>query len=72
MLSGSDQERARQALDEAREAALSDNPDRIRTALEHLENIARLITDAMFRPTSMAHDPDAKADDPVMPLSELS
>ena len=72
MLSGNDQERARQAIDEAREAALSDSPDRIRTALEHLENIARLITNGDVPPDQHGARPRRQGRRSGMPLSELS
>jgi molecular chaperone DnaK len=72
MLSGDYQESARRTIDEAREAAISDDTARIRTALENLEHVARLITDAMFRPTALAPDADTSQDEVTMPLSELS
>ncbi|MEW6127047.1 MAG: molecular chaperone DnaK [Acidobacteriota bacterium] len=73
MLSGSDQETARRTIDEAREAALMDDASSIRFALEELENVAKMITDAMFRPTSVVPDAEANiTEDAVAPLSELS
>jgi hypothetical protein len=40
--------------------------------LENLEQVARLITDAMFRPTGLSPDADATQDEVATPLSELS
>ncbi|HEU4389526.1 MAG TPA: Hsp70 family protein, partial [Blastocatellia bacterium] len=50
MLSAEDQELVRMALERARTSATSDDGTEVRQALERLENAARLITDAMFRP----------------------
>jgi molecular chaperone DnaK len=50
MLAAEDQELVRTALERARIAAGSDDGTEVRQALERLENAARLITDAMFRP----------------------
>jgi molecular chaperone DnaK len=72
MLSGEGQDSARRTIDEAREAAISDDVGRIRVALEQLEQIARMITDAMFRPTGLTPDADSKQDENALPLSELS
>lgn len=54
MLSAEDQELVRTALERARTAAVSDDGQEVRHALERLENAARLITDAMFRPSQSA------------------
>jgi molecular chaperone DnaK len=72
MLSGSDQETARRTIEEAREAAISEDTTRIREALENLEQVARLITDAMFRPTGLSPDAEASQEEIATPLSELS
>jgi hypothetical protein len=72
MLSGEGQDMARRTIDESREAAISDDVGRIRVALEQLEQIARMITDAMFRPTGLTPDADSKQDETAIPLSELS
>jgi molecular chaperone DnaK len=72
MLSGDDQEKARRTIEESREAAISEDAGRIRAALDHLEQVARMITDAMFRPTGLAPDAESKQDEIAMPLSELS
>src|SRR5215216_5755842 len=72
MLSGADQETARRTIEDAREAALMDDASSIRFALEQLERAARMITDAMFRPTGLAADPRTKSEEEVTPLSEVS
>jgi molecular chaperone DnaK len=72
MLTGNDQETARKTIEEARESAISEDAGRIREALENLEQVARLITDAMFRPTGLSPDADASQDEVITPLSELS
>jgi molecular chaperone DnaK len=72
MLSGDHQESARRTIEEARESAISDDAARIRAALENLEQVARLITDAMFRPTGLSPDADTSQDEVTLPLSELS
>ncbi|MGH9822694.1 MAG: molecular chaperone DnaK [Blastocatellia bacterium] len=63
MLSADNQERVRQILERARAAAISDDGGEIRSALEDLEQAARMITDAMFRPTSVAPTPGASTED---------
>jgi molecular chaperone DnaK len=73
MLSGADQETARRTIEEAREAALMDDASSIRFALEELENIAKMITDAMFRPTAVVPDGEAGLpEEQSAPLSELT
>ena len=63
MLSAEDQELVRMALERARTGATSDDGTEVRQALERLENAARLITDAMFRPAQgTAASPDTPAD----------
>jgi molecular chaperone DnaK len=61
MLSADNQELVRSALEEARSAAVSENSTEVRLALEQLENAARMITDAMFRPTQVSPSPAAAA-----------
>jgi molecular chaperone DnaK len=61
MLSADNQELVRSALEEARSAAVSENATEVRLALEQLENAARMITDAMFRPTQVSPSPAAAA-----------
>jgi molecular chaperone DnaK len=61
MLSADNQELVRSALEEARSAAVSENSTEVRLALEQLENAARMITDAMFRPTQVSPSPVAAA-----------
>ncbi len=75
MLSSSDQEFVRSTLEGARTAAISDNAGEIRSALEELENAARIITDAMFRPTGLAQGAmadETDIEDETAPLSEMS
>ncbi|MEW6208070.1 MAG: molecular chaperone DnaK [Acidobacteriota bacterium] len=72
MLSSSDQEFVRTTLDNSRRAALSDDAQEVRVALEQLEQAARLITDAMFRPTGLAAGPSSPKEEDAAPLSELS
>jgi molecular chaperone DnaK len=73
MLSGADQETARRTIEDAREAALMDDASSIRFALEELENVAKMITDAMFRPTSVVPDGESGLpEEQVAPLSELT
>jgi molecular chaperone DnaK len=72
MLAGNDQEVARKTIEEARESAISEDAARIREALENLEQVARLITDAMFRPTGLSPDAEATQEEVATPLSELS
>jgi molecular chaperone DnaK len=57
MLPADQQNYVRDTLDGARKAATSDDAPEVRSALEQLENAARMITDAMFRPTGMASGP---------------
>src|SRR5499427_3325342 len=59
MLSADHQEYVRRTLEEARSAAVSENATEVRLALEQLENAARMITDAMFRPTQVSPSPSA-------------
>ncbi|HKY03995.1 MAG TPA: molecular chaperone DnaK [Blastocatellia bacterium] len=72
MLSSADQEFVRTTLDEARRTAISEDTSEIRYILEQLESAARLITDAMFRPTALSGDVEEKREDEGVPLSEAS
>jgi molecular chaperone DnaK len=72
MLSSADQELVRTTLDNARKAAISDDSQEVRVALEQLENAARLITDAMFRPTGLSAGPSSPKEEDAAPLSEMS
>ncbi len=69
MLPPSDQEFVRSTLENARKTAVSEDAPEVRRSLEQLERAARLITDAMFRPTGLASD--MKAEDETAPLSEV-
>jgi molecular chaperone DnaK len=73
MLAADKQEYVRQTLERARNAAVSEDGSEVRTALEELENAARMITDAMFRPTQVSASPMGSADDPdAVPVPEIS
>jgi molecular chaperone DnaK len=63
MLSADNQEYVRRTLEAARTAAVSDDGGEIRTALEELERAARMITDAMFRPTQVSPSTGGSSDD---------
>ena len=69
MLQPDDQEFVRSTLENARKTAVSEDAPEVRYSLEQLERAARLITDAMFRPTGLASD--LKSEDETAPLSEV-
>ena len=69
MLPPDDQEFVRSTLENARKTAVSEDAPEVRYSLEQLERAARLITDAMFRPTGLASD--LKSEDGTAPLSEV-
>ncbi len=73
MLSASDQDYVRQAIEVARNAEMSEDSAEVRRALEQLENAARMITDAMFRPgdASPAAE-ELREQEETAPLSEVS
>src|SRR5262245_18530363 len=73
MLSAEDQEFVRQTIEHARETFSTEESNEVRHTLEQLEKAARLITDAMFRPTGLASGPEEppKEEEPA-PLSEVS
>jgi molecular chaperone DnaK len=75
MLSAEDQELVRTALERARTAAVSDDGQEVRHALERLENAARLITDAMFRPaqgSGAGSDSDNQEGSEAVSVPEIS
>jgi len=73
MLSTEDQEFVRQAVDNARDTFTSEDSTEMRNTLEQLERAARMITDAMFRPTGLASGPAEKTEEEeVAPVSEVS
>jgi molecular chaperone DnaK len=73
MLSTEDQEFVRTAVDHARNTFTSEDSTEMRNTLEQLERAARLITDAMFRPTGLASGPEEKpTEEEVAPVSEVS
>jgi molecular chaperone DnaK len=71
MLSTEDQLYIRNTVEQARETFASENPTEMRYTLEMLEKAARLITDAMFRPTGMASGPSDQREEDT-PVSEAS
>lgn len=72
MLSAEDQEFVRNTVEQARETFSSEDPTQMRYTLELLEKAARLITDAMFRPTGLASGPAPGQDEEAAPLSDVS
>ena len=73
MLSSNDQEFVRNTVEQARETFSSEDSAEVRYTLEQLERAARLITDAMFRPTGLASGQQEKeSDEQPAPLSEVS
>jgi len=73
MLSSDDQEFVRNAVDHARNTFTSEDSTEMRSTLEQLERAARLITDAMFRPTGLASGPAEKTtEEDAQPVSEVS
>lgn len=73
MLSAADQDFARQAIELARNAAMVDDSAEVRRALEQLEDAARMITDAMFRPGDAGTtEVEASESEQTAPLSEVS
>ncbi|HJQ22701.1 MAG TPA: molecular chaperone DnaK [Blastocatellia bacterium] len=73
MLSQENQDYVRQTLDNARRAVVSEDGTEVRYALEELEKAARLITDAMFRPTAMSPGSGPTLEDEVtVPVTEVS
>jgi molecular chaperone DnaK len=72
MLSADDQEFVRNTIEHARETFASEDSTEMRYTLEQLEKAARLITDAMFRPTGLAAGPVNPEEEESVPLSEAS
>jgi molecular chaperone DnaK len=70
MLSALDQEFVRSTIEEARASVISEDAGEVRLALEQLEKAARMITDAMFRPTGLASDRAENREEEAVPLSE--
>ena len=72
MLMSDDQEFVRNTIDHARETFRSEDSAEVRYTLEQLERAARLITDAMFRPTGLASGSGEKEkEEDTVPLSEV-
>ena len=75
MLSVEDQTYVRNTVEQARETFATEDPTQMRYTLELLEKAARLITDAMFRPTGLASGPSATGSAftvPDQPLESLA
>ena len=72
MLSSDDQEFVRNTIEHARSTFSSEDSSEVRYTLEQLERAARLITDAMFRPTGLVSEQKEKESEEVAPLSEVS
>src|SRR3989442_4996968 len=73
MLSHEDQGLVRNTIEHARDTFASEDSTEMRYTLEQLESAARLITDAMFRPTGLASGAGEKdSEDETAPLSEVS
>ena len=70
MLPAEDQAFVRTTLEQARETFSSEDPTEMRYTLELLEKAARLITDAMFRPTGLASGPAERNEEDTAPFSE--
>ncbi len=71
MLPSEDQNYVRESLERARKAAMSDDATEVRSALEELENAARMITEAMFRPTGLSGSASTNEEE-VSPFPEVS
>ncbi len=72
MLTSDDQEFVRNTVEHARDTFSSEDASEVRYTLEQLERAARLITDAMFRPTGLASGPSEKEkEEDTAPLSEV-
>jgi molecular chaperone DnaK len=72
MLTGDDQEFVRNTIEHARDSFASEDSTEMRYTLEQLEKAARLITDAMFRPTGLAAGPANAEEEESVPVSEAS
>jgi molecular chaperone DnaK len=68
MVSDKDRDFIRSALEQARTAVLSEDPEEIRLALERLESAGRIITEAMFR-SSREPAPQQKSEDEAEEVS---
>ena len=72
MLMSDDQEFVRNTIEHARDTFRLEDSAEVRYTLEQLERAARLITDAMFRPTGLASGPAEKeGEEDTTPLSEV-
>jgi molecular chaperone DnaK len=71
MLASDDQEFVRNTIEHARSTFSSEDSSEVRYTLEQLERAARLITDAMFRPTGLVSEQKEKESEDIAPLSEV-
>ncbi|HJZ68396.1 MAG TPA: molecular chaperone DnaK [Blastocatellia bacterium] len=71
MLSADDQQFVRATIEHARETTATEDANQVRYSLEELEKAARLITDAMFRPSGLA-GPAKKETEEAAQLLETS
>ena len=72
MLSANDQDFVRATIEQSRDTAASEESSEVRYSLEQLEKAARMITDAMFRPTGLqAGDHEQKPEEDDVPVSEV-
>jgi molecular chaperone DnaK len=73
MLTAEDQDFVRHTVEHARDTFSSEDSSEVRYTLEQLEKAARLITDAMFRPTALSADHSkSEPEEVTAPLSEVS
>jgi len=72
MLPANEQTFVRNTIEHARETFASEDSTAMRRTLEQLETAARLITDAMFRPTGLAPGPAHGEEEDTVPVSEGS
>jgi molecular chaperone DnaK len=72
MLSTEHQEFVRNTVEQARENFSAEDPSQMRYTLDLLEKAARLITDAMFRPTGLASGAPQSKEEETAPVSDAS
>src|SRR5712692_5947922 len=72
MLPANEQTFVRNTIEHARETFASEDSTAMRRTLEQLEKAARIITDAMFRPTGLAPGPAHGEEEDTVPVSEGS
>jgi molecular chaperone DnaK len=72
MLSADNQDFVRATIEHARETSAAEDATEVRYSLDELEKAARLITDAMFRPSGDAPSAPQKESEETAQLSEAS